>query len=159
MHRETQSNTIMTDIEKQNPSTPEFVRRDSIIADKEYVEWLHNLKQRYQQSQAKAAVRVNQALLEFYWSLGHDIVLLKAESQWGSGVLQQLSIDLQQMFPEQKGFSYRNIRYIKQWYSFYYQEFKKLHQAGAKLPEEKWHQVGAKTDDTKWQQVAAELKK
>ena len=147
----------MADISKKNSIVPEFVRRDGIIADKEYVEWLHDLKQRYQQSQIKAVVRVNQALLEFYWSLGHDIVLLKAESQWGSGVLQQLSIDLQQMFPEQKGFSYRNIRYIKQWYSFYYQEFTKLHQAGAKLPEEKWHQAGAKTDDTKWQQAAAEL--
>lgn len=124
-------------------NTPEFVKRDSVIADSKYVQWLSDLKQRYRQSQIKAVVRINQSMLEFYWELGRDIVALKAESQWGTGVLQQLSADLQQMFPNEKGFSYRNIRYIKQWYLFYYEEFTKWHQADAKLPNSKWHQVGA----------------
>jgi len=131
----------MADIEK---SKPEFVSRDGMIASAEYVEWLSTLKQRYRQSQIKAVVRINQSMLEFYWSLGHDIVAIKAESKWGTGVLQQLSADLQQMFPNEKGFSYRNIRYIKQWYLFYYEEFTKWHQAGAKLPNSKMHQLGAK---------------
>lgn len=131
----------MADIEK---SKPEFVSRDGMIASAEYVEWLSTLKQRYRQSQIKAVVRINQSMLEFYWSLGRDIVAIKAESKWGTGVLQQLSADLQQMFPNEKGFSYRNIRYIKQWYLFYYEEFTKWHQAGAKLPNSKMHQLGAK---------------
>ena len=125
-------------------NTPEFIKRDGMIASAEYVEWLSTLKQRYRQSQIKAVVRINQSMLEFYWSLGHDIVAIKAESKWGTGVLQQLSADLQQMFPNEKGFSYRNIRYIKQWYLFYYEEFTKWHQAGAKLPNSKMHQLGAK---------------
>ena len=103
-------------------SEPEFVKRDSIIADNRYVAWLSEIKQRYQKSQIKAAVRVNHTMLEFYWSLGRDIVDLKAESKWGSGVLQQLSLDLKKMFPNETGFSYRNIRYVRQWYSFYYQQ-------------------------------------
>jgi hypothetical protein len=65
----------MADIEK---SKPEFVTRDGIIADGKYVEWLGELKQRYQRSQIKAAVLVNRSMLEFYWSLGRDIVALKA---------------------------------------------------------------------------------
>ena len=101
---------------------PQFIHRDGMIAGTEYVQWLSDLKQRYRQSQIKAIVRINQSMLEFYWSLGKDIVALKAASKWGSGILQQLSIDLQQMFPEETGFSYRNIRYIKQWYSFYYEQ-------------------------------------
>lgn len=125
-------------------NTPEFIKRDGMIASAEYVEWLSTLKQRYRQSQIKAVVRINQSMLEFYWSLGHDIVAIKAESKWGTGVLQQLSADLQQMFPNEKGFSYRNIRYIKQWYLFYYEEFTKWHQADAKLPNSKMHQLGAK---------------
>ena len=86
----------MADIEK---STPEFVKRDGIIADTKYVEWLGAIKQRYQRSQIKAAVQINHTMLEFYWELGRDIVALKAESQWGNGVINQLSIDLRKMFP------------------------------------------------------------
>lgn len=100
----------MADIEKNNPITPEFVKRDGIIADNNYVQWLTELKQRYHNSQIKAAVRVNHSMLEFYWSLGRDIVALKAESKWGTGVLQQLSLDLQKTlisrrcFPDKEAF-------------------------------------------------------
>ena len=103
-------------------TTPHFVNRDSMFADSDYVQWLSELKQRYRQSQAKAAVRVNHGMLEFYWSLGRDIVALKAESKWGSNILQQLSADLKEAFPKQTGFSYTNIKYMRQWYSFYYEQ-------------------------------------
>ena len=122
---------------------PEFIHRDGMIASTDYVQWLSDLKQRYRQSQIKAVVRINQSMLEFYWSLGRDIVALKAESKWGSGVLQQLSIDLQQIFPEEKGFSYTNIRYMKQWYSFYYEQVIFRQQPVGEISDSKWHQTGA----------------
>jgi len=114
---------------------PEFIHRDGMIANTDYVHWLSDLKQRYRQSQIKAVVRINQSMLEFYWSLGRDIVALKAESQWGSGFFDQLSKDLKDAFPNETGFSERNIRYIKKWYLFYYKEFTKLQQVVAKLEE------------------------
>lgn len=109
----------MADIEQ---SKPEFVKRDSIIADGKYVEWLGELKQRYQRSQIKAAVQVNHSMLEFYWSLGRDIVALKAESQWGSGFFNQLSLDLKRIFPGESGFSVTNLKYMKRWYLFYFEQ-------------------------------------
>lgn len=93
-----------------------------MLADSDYVQWLSELKQRYRQSQAKAAVHVNHGMLEFYWSLGKDIVALKAESKWGSDFYNQLSIDLKQTFPQQKGFSVTNLKYVKRWYLFYYEQ-------------------------------------
>ena len=93
-----------------------------MLADSDYVQWLSELKQRYRQSQAKAAVHVNHGMLEFYWSLGRDIVALKAESKWGSDFYNQLSIDLKQTFPQQKGFSVTNLKYVKRWYLFYYEQ-------------------------------------
>ena len=108
-------------------NAPTFVYCDRSIADKVYVEWLTELKQRFQQSQIKAAVRVNTAMLEFYWSLGRDIVALKAESKWGSGFFNQLSLDMRAMFPEETGFSSANLRYMKRWYEFYYQQVTNLH--------------------------------
>ena len=100
---------------------PTFVNRDGMLADKEYVEWLADLKRRYRQSQLRAAVRANSEVLEYYWSLGRDIVAKKAESKWGSGFFNQLSLDMRAMFPGEKGFSSANLRYMKRWYEFYYQ--------------------------------------
>ncbi len=85
----------------------------------DYRIWLGELKNRFRQVQLKAAVAVNTALLQFYWELGADIVTRQAKADWGSGFLNQLSTDLMQAFPDMKGFSVRNLKYIRQWYAFY----------------------------------------
>ncbi|MBQ6072095.1 MAG: hypothetical protein IJK85_10150 [Bacteroidales bacterium] len=58
---------------------PTFVSRDMMTADEGYVQWMADIKQRFRQSQLKAVVRVNTAMLEFYWSVGRDLVALRAE--------------------------------------------------------------------------------
>lgn len=98
---------------------PTFVSRDMMTADEGYVQWMADIKQRFRQSQVKAAVRVNTVMLEFYWSLGRDMVELRAESKWGSGFFDQLSLDLRTAFPEETGFSVTNLKYMKRWYAFY----------------------------------------
>ena len=93
-----------------------------LLSNNDYKNWLADLKTNFRQSQLKAVVKVNSALLEFYWQLGADIVEKQKNSQWGDGFLKQLSDDLIKEFPEIKGFSYRNIKYIRQWYQFYNQQ-------------------------------------
>lgn len=88
----------------------------------EYKNWIGELKQRIRQSQIKAAVRVNTELLQLYWQLGGEIVEKQQNAKWGDGFLKQLSADLMAEFPEMNGFSYRNIKYIRQWFSFYKEE-------------------------------------
>lgn len=117
---------------------PDFVKKSKVIADDNYKKWLGELKQRLQRSQIKAAVKVNTVMLEFYWGLGRDIVALKAEQTWGSGLVEQLSLDLKEAYPNQKGFSARNIWNAKRWYLFYNQDITILHQVGAEF----LHQVG-----------------
>ena len=63
--------------------------------DKDYASWIEELSQRYKHSQIKAATHVNSEMLQFYWSLGKDIVMLHAESRWGDKILKLLSSDLQ----------------------------------------------------------------
>ena len=101
---------------------PEFVFSNGMISDREYVEWLSDLKLRFQQSQASVAVRVNTAMLEYYWNLGRDIVRKQADSKWGSGFFSQLSQDMRTMFPAETGFSVTNLKYMKRWYAFYYEQ-------------------------------------
>jgi predicted nuclease of restriction endonuclease-like (RecB) superfamily len=85
----------------------------------DYKDWLKALKARVYQVQLKAAVTVNQELLHFYWELGADIVERQKSAAWGSGFLKQLSKDLRAEFPEMKGFSFSNIKHIRQWFLFY----------------------------------------
>ena len=108
------------DIE-QEEIMPSFVYRDGMLADKEYVAWLANVKSRYRQSQIKASVRVNTTMLEFYWSIGRDLVRMRAEQKWGTGVVKQFALDMRQAFPNEKGFSYSNVKDMKRWYLFYYE--------------------------------------
>jgi predicted nuclease of restriction endonuclease-like (RecB) superfamily len=94
----------------------------SITKDKDYSVWLKELKNRVRLVQIKAAVKVNSELLLFYWELGQDIVDKQKNAKWGDGFLKQLSIDLIAEFPDMQGFSLRNLKYIKQWYSFWKKE-------------------------------------
>ena len=82
-----------------------IIQQAKMINDNEYKTWFSELKQRYQKSQIKAAVKVNSELLEFYWSLGRDIAEKKAEQKWGSGIIERLSLDFKTAFPKQSGFS------------------------------------------------------
>ena len=57
-----------------------------IKTDADYSRWIQELKDRYRCAQIKAATRVNQELLRFYWSVGRDIVARDAENKYGSGL-------------------------------------------------------------------------
>lgn len=64
-------------------------------------------------------ITVNQQLLTFYWELGMDIIEKQKNTAWGEGFIKQLSRDLMAEFPEIKGFSVRNLKYIRQWVVFW----------------------------------------
>ena len=119
--------------ESKNIEMPSFVYRDGMTADKDYIEWLSDVKTRFRQCQIKASIRVNTTMLEFYWSIGRDLVALRAEERWGAGVVKQFALDMRQAFPDAIGFSHTNVKYMKQWYSFYFEQFAKSHQVGGQL--------------------------
>ncbi len=105
------------------------------INNSAYKQWLVALKAKVRSAQLKAAVKVNIEILKFYWELGSEIVEKQKYSSWGDGFLKQLSKDLTAEFPDIKGFSYRNIRAIKQWHLFWNQDNTNWQQAVANLDE------------------------
>lgn len=94
----------------------------SLVNDKEYKIWLADIKERVRSAQIKAALSVNTELLKLYWSIGTDIVIRQKNSKWGDSLLLRLSRDLTAEFPNMKGFSLSNLKYIKQWFQFYSKE-------------------------------------
>ena len=145
---------------------PRAVRLHDTKLDKEYVQWIYDIKQRFRNAQIKAAVKVNSEQLLFNWQLGRDLVVRKAEEKWGNGIVEQVSLDLQAAFPEAKGFSARNLWNMKKWYSFYtsYEDFGNAVNALSSqmdISSLKLQQVAAEIQETaseeKLQQVVAEI--
>ena len=89
------------------------------ILDADYQQWIVSLKKRYRQSQLKAAAKVNEELISFYWSLGRDIAMMKPEEKWGQGFYDTLSRDLRQSLPDAKGFSVRNLQRMRQFFELF----------------------------------------
>lgn len=92
---------------------------DKIVNTDEYRAFIQDVKQRIQSSQIKAAVSVNRELLLLYWELAERIVAKQQEAAWGDGFLLRMSRDLQEAFPGMRGFSVRNIKYMRQWFQFW----------------------------------------
>ena len=91
----------------------------SLHLDEDYSLWLAELKSRYHNAQLKAAVKVNSEKLQYNWQLGAELVMKKAEERWGAAIVEQLSKDLKNAFPNAEGFTARNLWNMKQWYLFY----------------------------------------
>lgn len=98
---------------------PRVVHSHDVHLDSEYVSWIQDVKKRFRDVRIKAAVKVNSEQLLFNWGLGRDLVERKAEEIWGSGIVEQVSLDLQNEFPGVQGFSTRNLWNMKKWYLFY----------------------------------------
>lgn len=97
----------------------EEVMSKLIKIDKDYAKWIQGLSVRFRNMQIKAATKVNQEMLMFYWSLGKDIVEMKAENKWGTGFLKNLSQDLKDALPGQNSFSLTNLGYMRRFYLLY----------------------------------------
>lgn len=119
---------------------------DIVKADDNYKNWITDLKRRYQRSQIKAVSSVNREMLMFYWSIGRDIAMLRAESRWGSSFVTTLSEDLRKAIPNVKGFSKTNLFYMIGFYRLYHMGEKFPQVGGKKGANEKFPQVGGKLE-------------
>ena len=78
-----------------------------------YADWLSELKTRIHTAQQRAALAVNRELVLLYWQIGRDILERQSREGWGAKVVERLSRDLRAAFPEMKGFSARNLKYMR----------------------------------------------
>ena len=83
------------------------------ISAKSYAVFLSNLKKRIQQDRLRVVLASNVALVNLYWDIGQGIIKKQEEEGWGAKVIDRLSMDLGQLFPDMKGFSPRNLKYMR----------------------------------------------
>jgi predicted nuclease of restriction endonuclease-like (RecB) superfamily len=83
------------------------------LASPEYEAFLESIKERVRIAQVRAVVAVNHQLVLLNWEIGRAILARQADLGWGAKVIDQLSHDLRRAFPDMRGFSSRNLKYMR----------------------------------------------
>ena len=84
-----------------------------IMPPEGYAEWLADLKSRIHTAQQRATLAVNRELVLLYWQIGQDILTRQSAQGWGAKVIERLALGLRAAFPDMKGFSPRNLKYMR----------------------------------------------
>ena len=87
--------------------------RRSMVLPADYADWLAGLKKRIAGARQRALLAANEEQICLYHDLGRDILERQNREGWGAKVIDRLSADLRAAFPEMKGFSSRNLKYMK----------------------------------------------
>ncbi len=90
-----------------------------MMIEPEYKNWISEVKQKVRSSQIKAAIAVNSALIIFYWELGKMLSEKISQSKWGDKILENVSKDLKDEFPDMKGFSVSNLKTCRLFYEYF----------------------------------------
>jgi predicted nuclease of restriction endonuclease-like (RecB) superfamily len=84
-----------------------------LIVGPDYAGWLVDLKSRIQRARSQAALAVNQELVRLYHHLGSEILARQDRQGWGAKVIDRLAMDLRAAFPDMKGLSASNLKYMR----------------------------------------------
>ena len=84
-----------------------------------YGEILDELKSKIELARQKAAFSVNRELILLYWEIGRTILKQQKKEGWGAKIIDRLSKDLTRSFPDMRGVSPRNLKYMRQFAQLY----------------------------------------
>lgn len=105
----------------------------SLELPSDYADFLKGVKQRVSTERLKAVLSANAAQVLMYWDIGHDILRKQAQAGWGARVIDRLSYDLKDTFPEMNGFSARNLKYMRK-FAEEWPERKIVQRVAAQIP-------------------------
>jgi predicted nuclease of restriction endonuclease-like (RecB) superfamily len=112
---------------EKNKKEPERKRRDngkdagvimpvavtSLDLSDNYAGFLSDIKEQIRKERLKTVLSANSALVILYWNIGHAILGKQEREGWGAKVIDRLSADLKEAFPEMNSFSARNLKYMR----------------------------------------------
>ena len=81
--------------------------------DAGYIDFINDLKSRIKQERIQAVLSANSALVMMYHHIGSAILAKQKEQGWGAKVIDRMSYDLKEAFPDMTGFSPRNLKYMR----------------------------------------------
>jgi predicted nuclease of restriction endonuclease-like (RecB) superfamily len=78
-----------------------------------YGAFITTLKKRVAEERIRITLSANSAMIMLYWEIGNKILEQQSSEGWGTKVIDRISYDLKQAFPEMSGFSPRNLKYMR----------------------------------------------
>ncbi|GAB6168832.1 PDDEXK nuclease domain-containing protein [Clostridium carnis] len=108
----------------------------SIQKSFEYKELIGGIKTQIKSSRQKALISVNRELLILYWNIGNIILKFQNKEGWGAKVIDNIADEIKREFPDLKGFSSRNLKYMRK-FALEYQEIEFVQEVLAQIT---WYQ-------------------
>lgn len=85
----------------------------SLELPRDYADFLSVIQDQISKERLKAVLSANSALVLMYWNIGNAILEKQKNEGWGARIIDRLSADLKEAFPEMTGFSARNLKYMR----------------------------------------------
>jgi len=98
-----------------------------------YVDMRDTIIAKIKESRVRFAIQVNSGMIELYWEIGNEILRRQKNEGWGAKVIDRLSKDLKETFPDMNGFSPRNLGSMKK-FAASWSDFSILQRTVAKIP-------------------------
>lgn len=84
-----------------------------ITQHNDYKNWAEFITAKIKLAQTKTSFKVNSEMLTLYWEIGNSILEKQSQNGWGSKIIDLLASDLAKNFPNNSGFSVRNLKYMR----------------------------------------------
>ena len=78
-----------------------------------YLGFIKDIKERIAKTRLETVLAANTAMILLYWEIGNAILLRQKNEGWGAKIIDRMSYDLKNAFPEMQGFSPRNLTYMR----------------------------------------------
>lgn len=112
----------------------EIIKGSNTLLPNGYIQWRKDIEQLIDTAKLHTAINVNVGTLTLYWNIGKSILQKQEQEGWGKQVIEQLSKDLISRYPDDRGYSKRNLGYMKS-FAMQYPDFPFLQVPLAKLRE------------------------
>jgi len=86
-----------------------------LINNNEYFQILENIKNQIKAAQYRAVLGVNQEQIILFWNIGRTII---ENTKYGAKFIENLARDIKLEFPTAKGYSARNLKYMRKFAEF-----------------------------------------
>jgi predicted nuclease of restriction endonuclease-like (RecB) superfamily len=98
---------------RQKPQALFPIAGKSPVLPADYQKTLADLKQRIANERLRVTLSANAAMVLLYWDIGQTILDRQEQQGWGAKIIDRLSEDLKEAFPDMTGFSPRNLKYMR----------------------------------------------